>query len=340
MRNARMVTRLASENMITVVVLLFFLVLSFAVPNFFTLDNFINILVTGSIVGIMAAALSALIISGGIDLSIGSLMGLGGMVSIALLQSSYGSTGSMKSIFNAPWPVAISLGVLVPAVIGLVSGLIVVYLNINPFIITLGMLMIVRGLTYLFGDFAVQQIGRGTVVVVNNPIYKVIGNGKVFSLVPAPVIVFLCAMSLFWFLLERTAYGRALYAIGGNQETARLSGISIKRCRIVAHVLTAAFAGIAGIVYACRIMTATPLAGDGYEMDVISACVIGGVSMMGGQGRMWKVLVGVFMISILSNGLNLMNVPSFYQYVVKGSILMFAVAIDSYYKGNPRVSNV
>jgi ribose transport system permease protein len=339
-RNTKNAVRFASENMIIIVVLLFFIVLSLSVNNFFTLANIINILVSGSIIGIMAAALAPLIISGGIDLSIGSLMGLGGMISIALLHDSYGSTGFMKSIFNMPWPVAIFIGILIPSLIGLINGLIVVNLNINPFIITLGMSMIVRGLTYLFGDFAVQQIGRGTVVVVTNPVYKAIGTGKIFNLIPIPVLVFFGAILIFGFVLERMPYGRALYAIGGNQEIARLSGIKVRKCRIAAHIWAAAFAGIAGIVYSCRIMTATPLAGDGYEMDVISACVIGGVSMKGGQGRMWKVLVGVLMISILSNGLNLMNVSSFYQYVVKGVILIVAVAIDSYYKGNLRGSKI
>ena len=332
MRNKKNIIHFISKNMISFVVLLFFIVMSITLDKFFTLNNFINILVAGSITGIMAAALSALIISGGVDLSIGSVMGLGGVISVALLSSSYGSTGHMYSIFDVSWPIAMILNILVSALIGLINGLIVVYMNLDPFIVTLGMSMIVRGLVYLVGDFAVQQIGRGTVIVVNQPVYKAIGNGEVFNQLPIPVLIFFSSVLIFWFILEKTPYGRALYAIGGNREAARLAGIRVNKYTLIAYALATAFAGIAGIVYACRLMTATPLAGAGYEMDAISACVIGGVSMSGGRGKIWGVLVGVFMISILANGLNLMNVSSFVQYVIKGVVLIVAVAIDSYYK--------
>ena len=262
----RKILRFASKNMIVLVVIVFFIGMSLFVDSFFSLSNFINILVTGAITGIMASALAPLIISGGIDLSIGSLLAMGGVISIGLLETSYGSTGHVYSIFHTPWPMALLLGILVPSLIGLISGLIVVRLDIAPFIITLGMQMIVRGLTYLFGDYAVQQIGRGSVVVCNNDIYKAIGNGELFGLIPVPVLIFAATVAIFWFVLEKTSFGRALYAIGGSQETARLAGMRVQRQRIWAHVLAAAFAGLAGIVYSCRIMSATPLAGEGYEM--------------------------------------------------------------------------
>ncbi|MQA10186.1 MAG: ribose ABC transporter permease [Pseudonocardiaceae bacterium] len=285
-------------------------------PNFASVDNLLNIARSIAINAILAAGLTFVILTAGIDLSVGSTLAVAGVVSV------------LTAVAGMPTPVAVLLGILAGAAAGLVNGLLTAYLSLAAFIVTLGSMTYLRGLAYTMTD--------GQPVVDNMLSFRDIGNGY-FAGIPAPVVIMVIVYAVAWFVLERTRYGRHVYAVGGNAEAARLAGINVKRVITSVYVIGGACAGLAGVIFAARVVSAQPTAGTSYELDAIAAVVLGGTSLMGGRGRIAGTLIGSIILGVLSTGLILMNVPFFTQLLIKGAVIIFAVAVDSLKQGPLRL---
>ncbi len=277
-------------------------------PNFATVDNLLNIARSISINAILAAGLTFVILTAGIDLSVGSIIAVSGVVAV------------LAATNGVPAPVAILAGVAAGAVAGLVNGWLTAYLSLAAFIVTLGTMTFLRGLGYTMTD--------GQPIVSNALNFRMIGNGYLFG-IPIPVIIMVVVYAASWFVLERTLYGRHVYAVGGNAEAARLAGVRVKRVVMSVYVIGGACAGLAGVIFAARVVSAQPTAGTGYELDAIAAVVLGGTSLAGGRGRIAGTLIGSIILGVLSTGLILMNVQFFTQLLIKGFVIVLAVAIDS-----------
>ncbi|MFE3144422.1 ABC transporter permease [Streptomyces scopuliridis] len=277
-------------------------------PNFATVDNLLNIARSISINAILAAGMTFVVLTAGIDLSIGSTVAVAGVVSVLIATS------------GVPALPAVLAGILLGGVAGLVNGLLTAYLSLAAFIVTLGTMTILRGLGY--------TMTNGQPIVSNTLNFRDIGNGYVAG-IPVPVVVMAIVYLVAWFLLERTRYGKHIYAVGGNAEAARLAGIAVRRVTTSVYIIAGACAGLAGVIFAARVVSAQPTAGSGYELDAIAAVVLGGTSLMGGRGRIIGTLIGSVVLGVLSTGLILMNVQFFTQLLIKGVVIILAVAIDS-----------
>ncbi|MFC9351643.1 ribose ABC transporter permease [Arthrobacter sp. NPDC057013] len=277
-------------------------------PNFASVNNLLNIARSISINAILAAGMTFVILAAGIDLSVGSILAVSGVASV------------MTGIAGLPAPVAILVGVLTGALAGLINGLLSSYLALAAFIVTLGTMTFLRGLAYTMTD--------GQPIVSNTLNFRDIGNGYMAG-IPVPVVIMIIVYVAAWFVLERTRYGRHVYAVGGNAEAARLAGINVKRVLTSVYVIAGVCAGLAGVIFSARVVSAQPTAGGGYELDAIAAVVLGGTSLVGGRGRIYGTLIGSIILGVLSTGLILMNVQFFTQLLIKGLVIILAVAIDS-----------
>lgn len=277
-------------------------------PSFLSIDNGLNVARSVSINAILAAGMTMIIITAGIDLSVGSILAVSGVAGVLLFVS------------GTPSVLAVLGGILVGAFAGFINGAFVAWLALPAFIVTLGSMTYLRGIAY--------SLLEGQPLIASDLGYRGIGNGAIAG-IPTPVVVMVIVYVVFWFILERTTFGRHVYAVGGNIEAARLAGINVKRVLAMVYTLAGAAAGLAGIIFSARVLSAQPTAGESYELDAIAAVVLGGTSLMGGRGRILGTLVGALIIGVLSNGLVLMNVPFFYQLIVKGLVIVLAVAIDS-----------
>ena len=291
-------------------------VLSFANEYFLTGRNIVNVLRQTSINGILAIGMTFVILTRGIDLSVGSVVALTGVCSAAFATSS-----SMAGFAGAPYPAAIALavGIAVGMATGAVSGVLVARYNVPAFVATLGMLSAARGLTLLAAD------GRPIPALSDG--YRWIGTGDVFG-IPLPVIIFAIVFVASWYVLGATRFGRQVYAAGGNPHAAKVSGINVSRIRLSVYVISGALAGLAGMILAARTGSALPQAGVAYELDAIAAVVIGGTSLAGGVGHVGGTLIGALLIGVVNNGLDLMGVESYYQQVIKGVLIVVAVLLD------------
>lgn len=284
------------------------LLMAIIAPNFNRVDNLLNIARAISINAILAAGMTVVILTGGIDLSVGSTVAVSGVVAV------------IAAIAGVPAPLAVLLGMAVGALCGLVNGWLTAYLALAPFIVTLGTMTFLRGLAYTITD--------GQPIVSSSLNFRDLGNGYVGP-IPVPVIVMVVVYAVVWFVLERTRYGRHVYAVGGNAEAAKLAGVRVKRVITSVYVLAGACAGLAGVIFAARVISAQPTAGTGYELDAIAAVVLGGTSLAGGRGRIVGTLIGSVILGVLSTGLILLNVQFFTQLLIKGVVIILAVAIDS-----------
>lgn len=293
---------------IYIVLLTLVLFFSIASENFFVSSNLLNVARQVSMMGIAAVGFAFVLLLGGIDLSIGSLISLVNIVTAWLM-------------VNAGWnPVlAVILALVLSAAVGFSNGWIIANLQMPPIIVTLAMMIIIEGVAYL--------ICKGLPIFGFPKSFSVIGQGYVGP-VPIPVIIMAVIMGLGMFILKNTYFGRYFYAVGGNEEAAELSGIDVKRVKYLVYTLSGFFAGIAGIVILSRTNSGQVLAGKGLEFDVLTACVLGGVSVSGGVGKISNVLAGILVLGVLSNGLVLLDVSQFVQMVIKGSVLLAAVALD------------
>jgi ribose transport system permease protein len=298
---------------IMVVIVLIGLILSFLSPVFLSPYNLRTVLLEITTNVYIALGMALVMILGGIDLSVGSIVAMSGTLTVGLMV-----------LNHQPMWLAVMLGLAMGAAIGLVSGSIVAFFKIPAFIVTLAMLNVARGVAYVYSG------GRSTRMM--NPAFTDIGSGYLW-LFPLPVVYMAALIVIFVVVLNQTKFGTYIYAIGGNRESARLSGVPIKKVEIVTFIVSGVLAAFAGIVLSARMFSGQPSVGIGYELDAIAACVLGGVSMAGGVGRISGTIFGAIVIGIVSNGLNLVNVSSFWQLIVKGIIILIAVIIDSQ-KGN------
>lgn len=284
------------------------IVLSFATPNFFTAQNMLIVLRQVSINGILAIGVTYVIIAGGIDLSLGSVIALTGVVA-----ASFAHPGAYPLI------VPLLLGLLTGVLVGTLNGLTITKGRVAPFIVTLGMMTIARGLALV--------LSKGRPVTNLSPEFNFIGGGDILY-VPVPILLFVLVIIISAVILKYTRIGRYIYAVGGNENAATASGIRVSRVKLFAYIMCSGLAGLAGIVLASRITTGQPNAGIAYELDAIAAVVIGGTSLLGGRGSVAGTVIGVLIIGVINNGLDLLNVSSYYQQIIKGVIIVGAVLLD------------
>lgn len=283
-------------------------------PVFLTPDNLLNVLRQIAVNAVIAYCMTFVIITGGIELSVGSVVALSGCV-----------TAGMMNYYGMPIPAAIIVGLLAAAIVGLINGMVIAGFKVPPFVITMATQTICRGFAYVFTD------GRPIVQLPKS--FLQIGRGKVGGeegVLPWPVVIMVVIMILMCLLLYKTKFGRYVFAVGGNEEAARVSGINTRKIKIIAYTLYAVLAGIAGILLASRIDAGQPQVGVAYETDAIAATVIGGTSLSGGIGTMYGTMVGAIIIGVINNGLDLLGVNQYYQMIVKGLIIAFAVVVDIY----------
>lgn len=283
-------------------------VLSFATPNFFTSQNLLIVLRQVSINGILAIGVTYVIIAGGIDLSLGSVVALTGVIA-----ATFAHPGEYPLM--VPLLMALAAGVAV----GGINGLVITQGRVVPFIVTLGMMTIARGLALVFSN--------GRPVTNLSPGFNFIGSGDLLF-IPMPILLFGLVVIGSYIILTYTRLGRYIYAVGGNEQAARASGINVNRVKLFAYIICSALAALAGIVLASRITTGQPNAGIAYELDAIAAVVIGGTSLLGGRGSVTGTVIGVLIIGVINNGLDLLNVSSYYQQIIKGAIIIMAVLVD------------
>lgn len=279
--------------------------------------NLLNVIRQVAAIGIIAIGMTFVIITLGIDLSVGSILGLAAVVATSLAQA---ESDRMKFVgLDLPVVLAVAVGVGVGAGAGLVNGVLIAKFRIAPFIATLGMMSIARGLALIYsGGRPISMLKDG---------YNFIGQGDVFGL-PVPILLFFLVAAGAHYTLNYTRFGRYVYAIGGNEQAARVSGVRIPRLTIWIYTIIGALAGLAGVVLSARIGSGNPALGTGIELDAITAAVIGGTSFKGGIGTIWGTMVGALLIGIINNGLDLLNVSPFMQMVVKGAIIVIAIIID------------
>lgn len=282
-------------------------IISIITPRFLNVNNLLNVLTQVSVNAVIAIGMSYVILTGGIDLSVGSILAITGAVSASIIVKS-------NSVF-----LAIVTAIIIGALIGAFNGIIVSKGKIQPFIVTLAAMTIFRGVTYVYTN--------GTPISGLGKDFTFIGNAKVLG-IPFPVIITLIVFLIAYYIINETRFGRYVYALGGNEDSTRLSGINTDRIKMIVYVVSGIAAAISGVIVTSRIGSASPNAGSGYELDAIAAVVLGGTSLSGGEGSITGTIIGAMIIGVLNNGLNLMNVSPFYQSIVKGLVILLAVLID------------
>lgn len=286
------------------------IVVSIITPNFLTYINILNIIRQSTIIGLMAIGTTYVIIGGDFDISIGSTLALTAAIVLGFQE-------------YVPWYIAIVTALLIGSLIGFVNGILTAKVKMIGIIVTVGTMTIVRGLTYLYTG--------GYPIVGKSESFKFIGSGYV-GFLPFPIIIWI-VMVIFWqFILSKTKLGRYTLAVGGNKEVARLSGVPVDFYKIMTFIIGGLMAAMGGIIYASRLNVATPLAGDGYELDAIASTVIGGTSVSGGEGSVVGTVVGVLLLAVIGNVFNLLGVHVYIQYVIKGIVIIAVVGFDSYTK--------
>ncbi len=289
---------------------LLFIVFSLASPNFLSQSNVISILLATAVNGVLAIGITFVIITGGIDLSIGT-----GMTFASVL------TGVLITNLGLPVWVGVIGGILVGACVGFISGVNVAKMKLPPFIATLGMMMVTKGLSLVVS-------GTKPIYFTDTPSFSQISTGSAFFAIPNAVLILFFVAIIAHFVLTKTVLGRYNFAIGSNEEATRLSGINTDRWKIAIYTLNGLFFGLAGILMAARLNSAQPALGAGYEMEAIAAVIIGGTSMSGGKGTIVGTIIGAFIISTLTNGLRILSVPQEWQTVITGLIVIGAVFMD------------
>ncbi|UOF90416.1 ribose ABC transporter permease [Fodinisporobacter ferrooxydans] len=285
-----------------------FVILSILSNSFLTFENIINVLRQISINAILAIGATFVILTAGIDLSVGSIVALAGIVTATFAQSGHSNL-----------IISIVMGLAVGLFVGFINGFVTAKWKVAPFITTLGMMAVARGATFVYtGGQPVANLSQS---------FLQIGGGDIAK-IPLPVIITVVVSIIFMVLLYKTKFGRYVYAIGGNENAAKISGIKVDKVKIWVYSISGLLAGLAGIILTSRVSSGLPQAGDGYELDAIAAVVIGGTSLMGGKGRLWGSLIGALLIGVLNNGLDLLNVSSYWQQIVKGCIIVAAVMIE------------
>lgn len=292
-----------------------FVTFSLLNENFLSMNNVLNIVVQSSIIAIIAVGQTMVVLTSGIDLSVGSVVG---MVGIAM---------GLMMVAGLPIPLVVIGGLLIGALVGLINGLIISYGQVPAFIATLGMMGIARGLGLAFNS--------GSPVAGFPLAFEKIAVTDVFG-IPIFALYTLGIYLVMYVVLERTKFGRYIYAVGGNRDAARLSGVKVKKIEYLVYLFAGLFAGLGSVLLTARLNYAAPLAGNGYELDTIAAVVIGGTALSGGQGKILGTLLGALMLGILRNGLTILNVSSYYQQIIIGTVIIIAIFADKF---NERQTN-
>jgi len=288
--------------------ILLVIVLSFLSEYFLTIPNLLNIVRQVSIIAVVSFGMTMVILTGGIDLSVGSLLAFSGAISAGML------VNSGLNVF-----LAIIIGLAAGTALGLFNGIAVAKAKLPAFIVTLAMMTIARGFTLIYtGGRPISGFGDT---------FRFFGAGYLAG-IPIPVVIMILLLILIYILLSKTPLGRYIYAIGGNEKATKLSGINTERIKIAVYALNGFLAAVSGIILTSRLNSAQPMAGEGYELDAIAAVVLGGTSLAGGSGGVIGTIIGALIIAVLNNGLNLLNVSSFYQLVAKGGVILLAVFLD------------
>jgi ribose transport system permease protein len=290
-----------------------FVVFSLASPNFLQFDNIVGILLATSVNGVLALGVTFVIVTGGIDLSVGTVMTLAAVM-----------TGVFVTVWHLPVGVGILAGLATGGLAGLVNGAVIARMRIPPFIATLGMLNIAKGLALVIS-------GLKPIYFNDTPEFNRLAMGSLTGgliEIPNAVFVLFGAAIVAGLILSRTVLGRYAFALGSNEEATRLSGVNVAKWKIAIYTLAGVFSGLGGVLIAARLNSAQPSLGQGYELDAIAAAVIGGTSLSGGEGTILGTVIGAFIISTLTNGLRIMSVPQEWQTVVTGAIVILAVYLD------------
>ncbi|MEK4494430.1 ribose ABC transporter permease [Ureibacillus sp. FSL W8-0352] len=289
--------------------ILLIIVVSILNPSFLTISNIFNVLRQVSISAIIAFGMTFVILTGGIDLSVGSTLALTGAVAASLLAGGFDPILSMG--------IALILGLI----LGGINGVIITKGKVAPFIATLATMTVYRGLTLVYTN------GKPISGLGDHASFQLFGKGY-FLGIPIPVITTLITFGILYFILHKTTFGRRVYAVGGNEEAAKLSGINADRVKIAVYAISGFLAALSALILTSRLNSAQPTAGQSYELDAIAAVVLGGTSLNGGKGWIFGTLIGALIIGVLNNGMNLIGVSSFWQQVVKGIVILLAVLLD------------
>ncbi|WP_035439180.1 ABC transporter permease [Latilactobacillus fuchuensis] len=295
------------------VLALIVLVLAVSVMNmsFLAPSNLLNLLRQVSINALIAFGMTFVILTGGIDLSVGSILALSGAISAYMVQA------------GVPTVLAITIGMITGALFGLINGILIAYGKAAPFIATLATMTIFRGATYVFTNGNPITGDK----INSSFLFQFMGRGYLFG-IPFPIIIMIIAFAILYMVLHKTTFGRKTYALGGNEEAAYVAGVNTKRVTMIIYTLSGLMASVAGVILTSRLSSAQPDAGTSYEMDAIAAVVLGGTSLAGGKGRIFGTLIGALIIGTLNNGMNLLGISSFYQQIVKGIVIIVAVLLD------------
>ncbi len=299
----KIATRFAKENFVIIAFVILLIYGSFASPAFLTVSNIKTVLLQNSIYAICAIGMLMIVITGGIDLSVGSFVVVSVCFTAGFIQEGHGI-------------LAIIFVILLCIAFGIISGILVAYAKVAPFIATLAMMTILKGVAYMY------QVGQNR--RIDGTFLPKFIQGNLWG-IPIPVIILALIFVIIAVILRKTKYGRGIYAIGGNAETARLAGINVKKYLIITYALGGLLFGIAGMILAGRLSMGTATVGDGYELDAIASVVVGGASLSGGVGSVSKTLIGAFLMGVLINIMNLMGIASYPQMILKGVIIVFAV---------------
>ena len=288
------------------------MVITFINPNFLTANNLLNLLLQVTANGFIAFGMTFVILTGGIDLSVGSILALSSALTAGLIAA------------GIPVPFAILLAVCMGGIFGMLNGLLVAYGKLAPFIVTLASMTIFRGATLVFtnGNPLTQGLGYSF-------LFQFLGQGYVVG-IPFPVILMFLVFLILYVVLHKTAFGKSVYALGGNEKAAYISGVKLSKVKIIIYTISGIMASVSGLIITSRLSSAQPTAGTSYEMDAIAAVVLGGTSLSGGKGRILGTLIGALIIGVLNNGLNIIGVSAFWQQVVKGVVILIAVLLDRF----------
>jgi len=297
------------------VIIAIIIIMSFASPVFMTSKNIINIIRQISINGIIAVGMTFVILTGGIDLSVGSVVAITSVICGYLLEQ------------GTHWFLACLAAILISLIFGAFNGVMIAYVGFQPFIVTLATVTVGSGIALVFSD--------GKPFTIKNESFLAIGQGYVGS-IPIPIIILLFVVAIGIIVLKTTTFGRYVFAIGGNKNAAKLSGVRTRRVELMVYVISALCASIVGLILSARISSGQPTAGDGYELDAIAATAIGGTSMSGGVGSLTGTVFGFVILGLVTNSMNLLNINSFYQQIVKGMLIILAVFLDMTSKGKKR----
>ena len=288
------------------------MVITFINPNFLTANNLLNLLLQVTANGFIAFGMTFVILTGGIDLSVGSILALSSALTAGLIAA------------GIPVPFAILLAVCMGGIFGMLNGLLVAYGKLAPFIVTLASMTIFRGATLVFtnGNPLTQGLS-------DSFLFQFLGQGYVVG-IPFPVILMFLVFIILYVVLHKTAFGKSVYALGGNEKAAYISGVKLSKVKIIIYTISGIMASVSGLIITSRLSSAQPTAGTSYEMDAIAAVVLGGTSLSGGKGRILGTLIGALIIGVLNNGLNIIGVSAFWQQVVKGVVILIAVLLDRF----------